>query len=368
MDPARDRGSRRRPALGAESHGRRRLARVGHERSDEAATLARGATRSLWRSARRQLRPPRTLRPTRAGWVFFLLTLGVGLASLNTGNNLLYLVQSLLLAFLVLSGVMSESALRGIRLRRRLPAELFAERASPIAIEIHNAQRRVPAFAVVIEDLLGCDSEDSHSAGRVFALRVGPGATETRSYLLTPAARGALDFAGFRVTTRFPFGLFSKAMRVEQPGAALVYPALDPFQAPPPVGARERRGETHGGSGGDSSESAGLRRYAPGDAFRRVHWRATLRRGELLVREPEHEQSAEHVVRLRTSAAEPGAGFEAAVRRAASEVVAQLATGRRVGLRTDSASIAPATGALARRHLLGLLAVVAPDAGSGAPG
>jgi hypothetical protein len=60
---------------------------------------------------RRWLRPPRTLRPTRAGWSFFAITFGVGFDALNTGNNLLYLVLSLMLAFLVLSGALSESAL-----------------------------------------------------------------------------------------------------------------------------------------------------------------------------------------------------------------------------------------------------------------
>ena len=74
---------------------------------------------------RRWMEPPRKLRPTRAGWVFFLLLFGVGFAALNTGNNLLYLVLSFLLAFLTLSGVLSESALRGIEVRRRLPGELF---------------------------------------------------------------------------------------------------------------------------------------------------------------------------------------------------------------------------------------------------
>ncbi|HEX9618723.1 MAG TPA: hypothetical protein VF989_01230, partial [Polyangiaceae bacterium] len=72
---------------------------------------------------RRFFRPPRTLRPTRAGWSFFALTFGVGFAALNTGNNLLYLVLSLMLSFLVLSGVLSESALRGIGLRRRIPSD-----------------------------------------------------------------------------------------------------------------------------------------------------------------------------------------------------------------------------------------------------
>ena len=87
-----------------------------------------GRRSALTRRLSRWLRPPRTLRPTRAGWIFFALTFGVGFAALNTGNNLLYLVLSLMLAFLVLSGVFSESTLRGIRVRRRLPREFFAGR------------------------------------------------------------------------------------------------------------------------------------------------------------------------------------------------------------------------------------------------
>ena len=109
--------------------------------------------RAVWQQRiARWLRPPRTLRPTRAGWLFFLITFAVGFAALNTGNNLLYLVLSLMLAFLVLSGVLSESALRGISVRRRLPRELFAEVFCSVGLEITNRQQRVPSFAIVVED------------------------------------------------------------------------------------------------------------------------------------------------------------------------------------------------------------------------
>jgi uncharacterized protein (DUF58 family) len=296
------------------------------------------------------------LRPTRAGWLFFAITLGVGFAAMNTGNNLLYMVLSLLLAFLVLSGVLSESALRGLSVRRRLPRELFAGAPAPVGIEIHNAQRRVPSFAIVVEDLLAGGSP----AGRVFALRVGPGGTVTRSYALTPAARGELAFRGFRVATRFPFGLFSKAMRLDVPGAALVYPAI----APAPL-ARETQGRETGesavGTRGESASAASLRAFAPGDSHRRVHWRASWRRGQLLVREREGQQRSQHVVTLRTRGATPGEAFERAVRRAASDAVAHLAAGWRVGLRTDATRVPPAEGPAHRRRLLGLLARVAPE-------
>ena len=81
---------------------------------------------SLYERLRRWLRPPRKLQPTRAGWCFFALVMGVGFAALNTGNNLLYLVLSLMLSFLILSGAFSESALRGVCVTRRVPRDLFA--------------------------------------------------------------------------------------------------------------------------------------------------------------------------------------------------------------------------------------------------
>lgn len=315
------------------------------------------------RRLRRWLRPPRTLRPTRAGWVFFALTLGVGMAALNTGNNLMYMVLSLLLSFLVLSGVMSESALRGIQVRRVLPAEWVAEQEGIVGVEVTNRQRRVPAFAVVVEDVIRQGS-GVRPAGRAFALRVAPQTAEMRSYRFTPTRRGPLEFVGFRVATRFPFGLFSKALWIEAPRGALVFPALDPV---PPAELRSgtlRRGERTAGPAGQSPESAGLRGYAPGDAHRRVHWRASLRRGALLVRDQEQETSGEHLVRLRNAGCAPGAAFEDAVRRAASDVAANLRSGARVALRTDAAAFGYGDGADHRRRLLSHLAVVRAEPGA----
>jgi uncharacterized protein (DUF58 family) len=321
--------------------------------------------RALAGRLRRALRPPRTLRPTRAGWAFFAFTLGVGFAAINTGNNLLYLVLSFMLAFLVLSGVLSESALRGLRVRRRVPREVFAGRAAPVALEITNAQRRVPAFALVVEDLAEGDvpGEPGRPLGRGFALRVAPGGTETRTYGLVAPRRGDLAFWGFRISTRFPFGLFSKAALLHAPGSALVYPALEAVTLPTPQGVEAREGEDLRLARGAGSEAQGLREYAAGDPHRRVHWRASLRQGQLLVRDTEREHGAELEVLLRTRA-EPGPAFEQAVSRAGSRVVAGLEAGLRVGLRTDAARLDAEGGARQRERLLAFLARVEPDPGA----
>jgi uncharacterized protein (DUF58 family) len=338
MDPARDPGSHARSVLRRRPH--------------PAPAFASG---KQW------LRPPRTLRPTRAGWAFFALTFGVGFAALNTGNNLLYLVLALMLAFLVLSGLLSESALRGIQVRRRLPAEAVAERGARVGLEIGNQQRRAAAMAVVVEDRISELGSPDRAAGRTFALRVAPGASELRSYELRPERRGRLTFHGFVVSTRFPFGLFSKALRIEAPASLQIYPAIDPIPAPPRREDPRRGGESRAREiAGQSPLASGLRDYAPGDPRRRVDWRASLRRGSLLVRELESECEDEARVQLRTAGELPGEGFERRVRRAASEIVAHLQAGRRVALRTDEHAFAAGGDASHRARLLGFLAEVAP--------
>ena len=340
MDPARDPGSDARTAL-------KRRAR------HQPAFFAR---------ARRWLRPPRTLRPTRAGWCFFALTFGVGFAALNTGNNLLYMVLALMLAFLVLSGVLSEAALRGIRVTRRLPKEIYAEQEARVGLEIENDQKRVAAFAILVEDRVAEPAGDDRSAGRCFALRIPPGETEVRSYTIRPGRRGELEFRGFVVFTRFPFGLFSKALLLDAVETTLVYPAVDPRSVSPERGDASPDGSSAPRDReGASPVAAGLREFAPGDPQRRIHWRASLRRNALLVRSLETDEDRDVEVSLATRGQRAGSAFETQVRRAASEVVALLEAGRRVALRTEEHSFDAAAGRAHRARLLGYLARVEPS-------
>lgn len=336
--------------------------------SRSAASEAREARRRRGRLVGsrlpRWLRPPRTLRPTRAGWAFFAFTLGVGFGALSSGNNLLYLVFSLMLSFLVLSGVLSESALRHLAVRRRLPRELFAGAPATLAVEITNTSGRIPAFAIAVEDLL--QPQGGVAAylplGRMFALRVAPGATELRAYRLVPPRRGPLRLAGFRVSTRFPFGLFAKACIVECEDEALIYPTVGGAESLHAIHVGEGEGMTGPARPETGSEVVGLRPFIPGDSLRRVHWRATLRRGTPVVRQSEEPRAAEAAVYLATRGPLAGERFEHSVRRAATQAVRLLASGARVSLRTDDVFLAADHGPQQRARLLAFLAHVAPDA------
>ena len=265
-----------------------------------------------------------------------------------------------MLAFLVLSGVLSESSLRGVHVTRRVPRELFEGRAAQVVLEIENRQRLVPAFAVAVEDRIREGLGVQRAAGRAFALRIGAGETEARVYRFEASHRGPAAFTTFRVSTRFPFGLFVKSLLMESPQAVLVYPAVHRARVPGSEGSQTSSGDARASRVGPGSEVGGLRDFEAGDSARRIAWRASLRSGSVVVRDTERDQRSEVEVRLRTRGESEGEPFEQAVRHAASGVVAALESGRRVGLRTDDMRMPPDAGPRQRTRLLSYLARLRP--------
>jgi uncharacterized protein (DUF58 family) len=115
---------------------------------------------------------------------------------------------------------------------------------------------------------------------------------------------------------------------------------------------------------GESGDIRELRKHQPGDPFRRIAWKASARRGELLVREYEREER-DVVFVLVDAAAELGAGhpgeaaFDHAIDEAAAVVVRHTLRGDRVGLgligRRVLAWKEPQRGAAHAAHLIEVL-------------
>ena len=77
---------------------------------------------------------------TKAGVVYVLVTLVIGIAALNTGNNLLYIVVAAMLAAILVSGVVSALVLRGLELDVQLPEHVFANRPVAGRIVLRNSR------------------------------------------------------------------------------------------------------------------------------------------------------------------------------------------------------------------------------------
>jgi uncharacterized protein (DUF58 family) len=152
--------------------------------------------------------------------------------------------------------------------------------------------------------------------------------------------RGLFDWGPLRLTAVDPFGLFRKVREVGGQQQILVYPAvvdLPHFQAPPAnlPGEGRFRKRTHY----ITPNASGIREYAPGDAFNRIHWRSTARTGELMVKTFELDPASDIWVILdlerRVSAGrEEESTEEYGVRIAASVARHYVVNNRPVGLMT----------------------------------
>src|SRR6202790_4733130 len=85
---------------------------------------------------------------TKVGIVYVAIVLVIGIAALNTGNNLLYIVVAAMLAAILVSGVASAMVWRALELDVRLPEHAFAGRAMSGRIVLRNPRRWLPSFSV----------------------------------------------------------------------------------------------------------------------------------------------------------------------------------------------------------------------------
>ena len=108
-------------------------------------------------------------------------------------------------------------------------------------------------------------------------------------YELFPPRRGLYPIGPFVVEYEDPFGMVNAVLAVGEADRLVVVPDVVEL---PPGGPTLADGEgtaqlvqrTVTGNDDDLT----TREYRPGDALRRVHWRASARHGELMVRQEEH--------------------------------------------------------------------------------
>ena len=263
---------------------------------------------------------------TKAGMVYVLVTLVIGIAALNTGNNLLYIVVAAMLAAILVSGVVSALVLSGLELEVRLPEHMFAGRPVVGRIVLRNPRRFLPSFSIRVvtartekdkkirkqwkwerttftfplnrppenqwvrlRDWRVRRVEVTPSApgifeGMIYFPFLPPGAELTADLELRFERRGRYREASFGVATRFPFAFLTKTREVALEREILVYPAVEPpdelFEILPLV-----RGEWESFVRGRGSDLYRIREYMPEDSARHVDWKATAKSGSLKVRE-----------------------------------------------------------------------------------
>ena len=135
-------------------------------------------------------------------------------------------------------------------------------------------------------------SVPGHSAQRVFTM--GSRGAMSWAYRTRTRVRGVYTLGPVVVSASDPFGFFTFRRTFGDQTTVLVYPNapdLPNFAIPPanlPGEGRFRR-RTHN----VTPNVAGLREYAPGDSYNRIHWPATARKGEPMVKQFELDPASD---------------------------------------------------------------------------
>lgn len=248
----------------------------------------------LARSARLEvLRLDLPIEVTSGGLIFLLILMVVGFAAWNTGNNLLFLVFSLLCSTLFVGGVAARASLRDLIVSARFPDHIFAGEAAPVIVTLRNAKRVLPSFSILIESRgpTNPSTGEKHRRRRFekhplayFTYVPHHAAAEQRVEQLF-TTRGHVLITGFQLSTRFPFGFFRFRRRLRARDVDIVV-----YPKPEPVSDELHLLPAYAGQipsmrRGIGQDLFSLREYQPQDDLRHIDWKATARSRNLMVRE-----------------------------------------------------------------------------------
>lgn len=213
---------------------------------------------------------------TREGKRFLLATGLIAVAAINTGNNLIYLIFSLMLSFVVLAILLLRMNLSRISLKASIDHPVFAGEQTYVSFTIKNGKRLIPAYSLRVTA--------SGAAGPVSCAYIAPEDSVKKEIKITFKKRGLYSYDKFFAVSGFPFILFEKKMALEVAGEVLVYPALrDVKQFIEEISGLEGPGA--GKTVGAGTEIHSIREFRYGDDWRNIHWKASAKSSGLMVKE-----------------------------------------------------------------------------------
>lgn len=203
------------------------------------------------------------------------MTVLLGLSAVNTGNNLLFLVVSGLLAFMSVTGIAGMLNIKGLTPVLIAPDEVFTGTAARFQVRIENSKRHLPSFLIRVD----CPG------GEGLVLPIVPaGSTLEQGISVTMPKRGHASIATVTLSSPFPVSFFTRYWIFPLDDRFVVFPRMIATHLPAGGdeggGARDTRFRR-----GDEGEFEGLSPYSGAEPLRQIHWKHFARSGELLVKQ-----------------------------------------------------------------------------------
>ena len=212
------------------------------------------------------------------------------IGALVTGRDLFYQLTYAIVLMLVLSLFWAWTGVGWLRFFRKTHLR-HAQVGQPLEerLAVRNTSR-LPKLWLEVNDE---SNLPGHHAGFVVS-NLTSGSERGWSVRTTCQERGRFTLGPITVTSGDPFGLFRLSRKIPATSTIVVYPGTVELRMfPLPMGhlpggdALRRR--THY----ITTNASGVREYAPGDSFNRIHWPSTAKRDRLIVKEFELDPLAD---------------------------------------------------------------------------
>ena len=203
----------------------------------------------------------------------------------HQGVPVLYAFSAGCLAIVVVSHLLPRWALRRVEGSVAAPIWISQGDRAELRISVSNPSRATLRMLELEVALEGTVTGDDRA--RALLVQLAPGKAQVLT-MRTPPLRRGRRFAGpLAVRTGFPLGLaFAEEVIPGSGQHVWVYPRMFTVAFVPIAGEQFLdMGDAISPRAGGVEEFAGVREYRPGDSARHVHWRASARRGELVVKE-----------------------------------------------------------------------------------
>ena len=271
------------------------------------------------------------------------ITLVLGFAAVNTGNNLLFLVVSGLLAFMSVTGLAGMYNLKGLRPELVIPEEIFAGTETCFRIKLYNVKTYLPSYLVRVD----C------SDGRALIPFIPRDSVSCASLTLVFPRRGETGAGRITISSTFPVNFFTRYWNFDQNATFIVFPKLRPGAFTGDDQGGRRVGDASLLKRGLDGELERISPYSGIEQLRMIHWKLSARSDELLVKQLGRQTAPPLLIDL---AQRPEIGLEERISNAAW-LVKRWVGQRPVGLIVAGHVIAAGSGGTHGRRLLKELAL-----------
>ncbi len=245
------------------------------------------------------------MKVTLEGRRFLLAILFVALAAFNTGNNLMYLIFSMMLSLLFVSFIVPYINLHGINVSIELEEPVFAKTPITLILRYINKKRHVSSYSFrFLIPVLG-------DVG-FYIEKIVPGEKTRVSHKIQFPKRGLYKIKDTLIITEFPFIFFSFKKMPGGTTRVFVYPQIYDVRNKinEIITVTEGHSKPKIGSGDDLFK---IRYFSYGDEMRDIHWKATARTGEVMVKEFSRDEPKKVTVVLDNLRYESTRQFEKAI-------------------------------------------------------